>query len=139
MMTQSKRSITSSAGAGLDVPSKSRLLSLIVLLIIFLSPGCGKDPEADATAELAASFEGSPAKEDVVKANTAFEERRYKDSLKLIHAAVGRGTLTERQKKAIGSLVGQILQAVHEDPQLTKDTQLHRMMELLVLRTMGET
>lgn len=139
MMTQSKRSITSSAGAGLDVPSKSRLLSLIVLLITFLSPGCGKDPEADATAELAASFEGSPAKEDVVKANTAFEERRYKDSLKLIHAAVGRGTLTERQKKAIGSLVGQILQAVHEDPQLSKDTQLHRMMELLVLRTMGET
>lgn len=139
MMTQSKRSITSSAGAGLDVPSKSRLLSLIVLLITFLSPGCGKDPEADATAELAASFEGSPAKEDVVKANTAFEERRYKDSLKLIHAAVGRGTLTERQKKAIGSLVGQLLQAVHEDPQLSKDTQLHRMMELLVLRTMGET
>jgi hypothetical protein len=95
MMIQSKRSIVSSAGAGLDGPSKSRLLSLIVLLIIFLSPGCSKDPEADATAELAASFEGSPAKEDVVNANVAFEERRYKDSLKLIHAAVGRGTLAQ--------------------------------------------
>ncbi len=139
MMTQSKRSISSPAGAGLASPSKRCLLPLVVLLIIFLPPGCSKDPEADATAELAASFEGSPANEDVVKANAAFEERRYKDSLKLIHAAVGRGTLTERQKRAIGGLIGQLLQAVHEDPQLSKDTQLHRMMELLVLRTMGET
>ncbi|MHC4118836.1 MAG: hypothetical protein ACYSWO_15155 [Planctomycetota bacterium] len=115
------------------------LILRVTLVFALLPVGCGKDPEADATAELAASFEGSPAKEDVVKANTAFEERRYKDSLKLLHAVVGRTALTERQKRAIGSLVGQLLQAIHEDPQLSKDTQLHRMMELLVLRTMGET
>ncbi|MCH8218677.1 MAG: hypothetical protein IH892_18105 [Planctomycetes bacterium] len=107
--------------------------------MLVLLPGCGKDPKADATAELAASFEGSPAGEDVLKANAAFDERRYQDSLKLLHAVVGRGDMTERQKRAIGGLVGQLLQAVHEDPQLSKDTQLHRMMELLVLRTMGET
>ncbi|MEA3226825.1 MAG: hypothetical protein U9Q07_12820 [Planctomycetota bacterium] len=139
MMIQSKRSISAHTGAAVDGLSKRRLLSLVVLVMLVLLPGCGKDPEADATAELAASFEGSPAKEDVVKANAAFEEGRYKDSLKLLHAVVGRGVLTERQKKAIGGLVGQLLQAVHEDPQLSKDTQLHRMMELLVLRTMGET
>jgi hypothetical protein len=118
---------------------KAALLLPILLAMTFLLPGCGQDSEADATAELAASFEGSPAKEDVIKANAAFEEGRYKDSLKLLHAVVGRGDLTERQKRAIGGLIGQLLQAVHEDPQLSKDTQLHRMMELLVRRTMGET
>ena len=39
---------------------------------------------------------------------------------------------TERQKRAIGGFVGQLLQAAHEDPQLSKDTQLNRMMEQTV-------
>lgn len=138
-MIKSKHSIQAHSGAGVDSPSRGRLLPLVALVAILLLPGCGKDPEADATAELAASFEGSPAKADVVKANAAFEERRYKDSLKLLHSVVGRGDLTERQERAIAGLVGQLLQAVHEDPQLSRDTQLHRMMELLVRRTMGET
>lgn len=115
------------------------LILRVALVFVLLPVGCGKDPEEDATAELAASFEGSPAQEDVLKANAAFEQGRYKDSLKLLHAVVGKGDLTERQKKAIGALVGQLLQAVHEDPQLSRDTQLHRMMEILVRRTMGET
>lgn len=42
-------------------------------------------------------------------------------------------------KKAMAGIVGRVLQAVHEDSQLSKDKQLHRMMQLLVLRTMGET
>jgi len=139
MMIQSKRSISTPNRTKLDGLSKSYLLSLVVLVMLFLVPGCSKGPEADAAVELAASFEDSPAKEDVIKANAAFDERRYKDSLKLLHAVVGRGDLTERQKRAIAGLLGQLLQAIHQDPQLSKDTQLHRMMELLVLRTMGET
>ena len=122
-----------------SIPTFQSLWPPVALVFVLLLPGCGKDPEADATAELAASFEDSPAKADVVKANAAFEERRYKDSLKLLHSVVGRRDLTDRQERAIGGLVGQLLKAVHEDPQLSKDTQLHRMMELLVRRTMGET
>jgi hypothetical protein len=101
--------------------------------------GCGENPEADATNELAASFEGSPAQEDVVKANTAFNEGRYKDSLVLLHKVASRADLTERQAAAMAGIVGQLLKAVHEDPQLSQDAQLHRMMELLIRRTMGET
>jgi len=51
----------------------------------------------------------------------------------------GRVELTERQRAAMAGIVGELLKAVHEDPQLSQDTQLHRMMELLVRRTMGET
>ena len=120
---------------------KNRPILLICLAIIVLLLSCGKKSpsQADATAELAASFEGSPAKENVIKANTAFIEGRYKESLEFLHKVVGTGALTERQKKAMAGIVGQLLKAVHEDPQLSKDTQLHRLMQMLVLRTMGET
>ena len=120
---------------------KNRLLLLTCLATIFLLLSCSKKSpsEADATAELLASFEGSPAKDDVIKANAALTEGRYKESLNLLHKVVGSGVLTERQKKAIAGIVGQLLTAVHEDPQLSKDTQIHRLMQLLVLRTMGET
>lgn len=120
---------------------KKRLLLLTCLATVFLLLSCGKksQSQADATAEMAASFEGSPAKDDVIKANTAFMEGRYKDSLNLLHKVVGSGALTERQKKAVAGIVGQLLKAVHEDPQLSKDTRIHRLMQLLVVRTMGET
>ncbi len=118
---------------------KSFLLLLSYFVVVFLLLSCDKKSEVDATAELAASFEGSPAKEDVIKANTAFMEGRYKESLNLLHKVVGSGALNERQKKAIAGIVGQLLKAVHEDPQLSKDTHLHRLMQMLVLRTMGET
>jgi len=118
---------------------KSCLFLLTYLGMLFLLTSCSKNPEADVTAELAASFEGSPAKEDVIKANAAFKEGRYKDSLVLLHKVVGSADLTERQKKAMAGIVGRLLQAVHEDPKLSEDTELHRLMELLVLRTMGET
>lgn len=114
------------------------LLLVVFLLMMMLLIGCGRDPKADATSELAASFEGSHAEEDVIQANAAFEEGRYKDSLYLLHKVVGRGDLTERQKKAMAGIVGQVLQAVHNDPQLSADPQLHRLMELLIVRTMGE-
>lgn len=147
MMTLSKRSIleegirrqSSSTGASLNGLLKSRLFLLTYFGMVFLLTSCGKNPEADVTAELAASFEGSPAKEDVIKANTAFKEGRYKESLVLLHKVVGSRDLTERQKKAIAGIVGQLLRAVHEDPKLSEDTELHRLMELLVVRTMGET
>ena len=121
----------------------SGLLNSFLLLMVFLSAvllpiGCGRDPKADATTELAASFEDSPIKEDVINANTAFEQGRYKESLQLLHKVVSRGDLTEHQKKAISGLVGQVLQAVHDDPKLSADPQIHRLMELLILRTMGE-
>lgn len=120
---------------------KKTLLLLTCLATVFLFLSCGKKSpsQADATAELLASFEGSPAKEDVIKANSALTEGRYKESLNLLHKVVGSGVLTERQKKAIAGIVGQLLKAVHEDPQLSKDTQIHRLMQMLVLRTMGET
>jgi hypothetical protein len=111
---------------------------VVLLSVVLLLNGCGRDPKADATTELAASFEGSPAKEDVMQANAAFEEGRYKDALQLLHKVVSRGELTERQKKAMAGIVGQVLQAVHNDPELSGDRKLHRLMELLVLRTMGE-
>ncbi len=114
------------------------LLLVFFLLTVTLPFGCRRDPKADATTELSASFEGSPAKEDVMQANAAFGEGRYKDSLYLLHKVVSRGDLTERQKKAIAGIVGQVLQAVHDDSQLSADPQLHRLMELLILRTMGE-
>ncbi len=126
-------------GAWLNGLLKSRMFLLTYLGMLFLLTSCGKNPEADVTAELAASFEGSPAKEDVIKANAAFKEGRYKESLVLLHKVVGSVDLTERQKKAMAGIVGRLLQAVHEDPKLSEDTQLHRLMELLVLRTMGET
>jgi len=147
MMILSKRSISEVGskrqpapfGSKLKGLLKSHLLLLTYLVIVFLLISCSKKPETDATAELAASFEGSPAKEDVIKANAAFKEARYKESLVLLHKVVGSADLTERQKKAMAGIVGRLLQAVHEDPQLSEDTQLHRLMELLVLRTMGET
>jgi hypothetical protein len=147
MMIPSKRSISevglkrqsAPSGAGLNGLLRSRLLLLTYLGMVFLLLGCGKNPGADATAELAVSFEGSPAKDNVIKANTAFKEGRYKDSLYLLHKVASRGDLTERQKMAMAGIVGQLLRAVHEDPRLSDDIQLHRMMELLVLRTMGET
>jgi len=147
MMILSKRSILevgpkrqpATTGARLNGMLKSSLFLLTYLEMVFLLLGCGKNPEADATAELAASFEGSPAKEDVIKANAAFKEGRYKESLVLLHKVVGSVDLTERQKKAMAGIVGRLLQVIHEDPQLSEDTQLHRLMELLVLRTMGET
>jgi len=118
---------------------RSRLFLLTYLGMLFLLTSCSKNPEADVIAELAASFEGSPAKEDVIKANAAFEEGRYKESLVLLHKVVGSVELTERQKKAMAGIVGRLLQAVHEDPKLSEDTELHRLMKLFVLRTMGET
>lgn len=130
---------STSIDMGLNVLRKNRLLLPVYLGMVFLLISCGKNPRADATAELAASFEGSPAKEDVLKANAAFNEGRYKESLVLLHKVVGSVDLTERQKKAVAGIVGQLLQAVHEDTQLSGDTELHRLMELLVLRTMGET
>jgi len=147
MMNLSKHSFSedgpkrqpATTGAGLNGMLKSLLFLLTYLGMVFLLLGCGKDPEADVTTELAASFEGSPAKEDVIKANAAFKEGRYKESLVLLHKVVGSTDLTERQKKAMAGIVGRLLQAVHEDPKLSEDTQLHRLMELLVLRTMGET
>jgi hypothetical protein len=146
MMVPSKRSISRAgpktrsahAGSGLNDLLRSPLLLLTHFAMILLLLGCGKNPEADATAELSASFEGSPAKEDVMQANAALEEGRYKDSLYLLHKVVSRGALTERQKKAVAGIVGQVLQAVHDDPQLNADPKLHRLMELLILRTMGE-
>jgi len=147
MMIPSKLSILktgpkapSAAGdTWLNVMLKSCLFLLTYLGMVFLLTSCGKNPEADVTAELAASFEGSLAKEDVIKANAAFKEGRYKESLVLLHKVVGSVELTERQKKAMAGIVGRLLQAVHEDPKLSEDTELHRLMELLVLRTMGET
>jgi len=112
---------------------------LFVSTIALLLCGCGKDPQENVTTELAASFEGSPAKEDVLQANAAFEEGRYKDSLVLLNKVAGYGDFTERQKKAMAGIVGQVLEAIHEDPQLSNDKQIHRLMELLVRRTMGET
>jgi hypothetical protein len=129
------------------IPSKRSMLHdllgscmpLVCLGLVLMCPGCGEDPQTDATDELAASFEGSPAQQDVVEANAAFNEGRYKDSLVLLHKVAGRVALTERQRAAMAGIVGQLLKAVHEDPQLSQDVQLHRMMELLVRRTMGET
>lgn len=122
----------------LPVARNNPLLLAILLMAVLLLVGCGRDPKADATSELANSFDGSPAKEDVMQANAAFEEGRYKDSLSLLHKVVSRSDLTERQKKAMAGIVGQVLQAVHNDPQLSADPQLHRMMELLIRRTLGE-
>ena len=119
------------------VPLKEGLPICLGLLLLLLS--CSEDPRADATNELAASFEGSPAREDILKANTAFNEGRYKDSLLLLHKVVSHTDLTERQTEAMAGIVGELLKVVHDDPQLSQDTQLHRMMELLVRRTMGET
>ena len=117
----------------------SRSLLMIGMGLVFSLLGCGENPQAAATNELAASFEGSPAREEILKANTAFIDGRYKDSLLVLHKVVSRTDLTERQRAAMASIVGELLKAVHDDPQLSHDTQLHRMMELLVRRTMGET
>ena len=106
--------------------------------IFFLLFSCGRNPETDVAAELAASFAGSPAKDDIIQAKTAFEEGRYTESLQLLYKVVSSGGLTERQKKAMAGIVGRVLQAVHENPQLSNDKQLHRMMQLLVVRIMGE-
>ena len=141
ILRMSQKRHLSPTTAGLTGRLKSSLLLLTCLAAIFLLLSCSKKSpsQADATAELAASFEGSPAKEDVIKANAAFKEGRYKESLNLLHKVVGSGALTERQKKAMAGIVGQLLKAVHEDPQLSKDTQIHRLMQMLVVRTMGET
>ncbi len=119
--------------------TKRHLALLFVPGVALLLFGCGKDPQENAAAELAASFEGSPAKEDVLQASAAFEEGRYKDSLVLLNKVAGYGDLTENQKQAMAAIVGQVLKAVHEDPQLSNDKQIHRLMEVLVRRTMGET
>jgi hypothetical protein len=95
-MIRSNRSISTANMAKPGGYSKRRLLAIPMML--FLSAGCGKGPQADALLELAASFEDSPAKEDVIKSKAAYEQRRYKDSLKRLHAVLGRSDLTGRQK-----------------------------------------
>ena len=138
-ISRNKQSLTTPAGPNSLLKSRLLLPTCLATVILLLSCGKKSQSQADATAELAASFEGSPAKEDVIKANTAFMEGRYKESLNLLHKVVGSGALTERQKKAVAGIVGQLLKVVHEDPQLSKDTRIHRLMQLLVVRTMGET
>jgi hypothetical protein len=39
----------------------------------------------------------------------------------------------------MAGIVGRLLQVIQDDPKLAGDTQLHRLMEALVLKTMGET
>jgi len=135
-MFQSK---LSNPAVGLNNSSKTPSPCLILPAVMFLLLGCGRNPETDVAAELAASFADSPEKEDIIQAKTAFEEGRYKDSLQLLYKVVSSGGLTERQKEAMAGIVGRVLQAVHEDPELSNDKQLHRMMQLLVVRIMGET
>ena len=132
------QSILSNPDAGPENPPKVPSLLLMLPAIFFLLFSCGRNPETDVAAELAASFAGSPAKDDIIQAKTAFEEGRYTESLQLLYKVVSSGGLTERQKKAMAGIVGRVLQAVHENPQLSNDKQLHRMMQLLVVRIMGE-
>jgi hypothetical protein len=116
----------------------TRMGALGLLALCLLLAGCRRDPQANAASELAASFDGSAVKEDAMAAKAAFEEGRYRDVLHLLHKVVGRDDLTAQQRAAIGGMVGQVLQAVHNDPQLSADPQIHRLMEVLILRTMGE-
>lgn len=113
------------------------LLGSLALLLALFS-GCRKNPEVQTTSELAAAFEGSIAEQDVTEATVAFERGRQKDATYLLLKVVSRGDLNERQQKAIAGIVGQLLQAVHDNPDLSTDRELHRLMELLIHRTMGE-
>ena len=124
-------------GFGPLSPCKKALLLLQTAVVLLLF-GCRQDPQAEATNELVASFEGSSAQPDIAAAQTAFAEGRYKESLHLLHKVARRDDLTDRQKTAMAGIVGQLLQIVQDDPELARDTQLHRLMEMLVLRTMGE-
>lgn len=109
----------------------------VFLSLVVLGMGCRKDPQTGATEELTTSFDGSPAQETVMAAKAAFEEGKYRDSLLLLHKVASRPDLTGRQKNALGGIAGQVMQAVHNDPELSADIQLHRSMELLIQRTMG--
>jgi hypothetical protein len=113
------------------------LVSLAFLPVV--AGGCRKNPEVQATSELAAAFEGLVAEQDAMAATAAFEEGRHKDAIYLLHKVVSRGDLNERQKKAMAGIVGPLMQAVHNDPELIADRKLYRLMELLILQTMGET
>jgi predicted outer membrane protein len=116
-----------------------RVLLLIVFAVGLLTvAGCAKDSDVEATSELNASFEGTASAEDVGAAKTAFDEGRYQDAVYLLNKVVARGDLNTRQKNAVGEMAGKIMQAVHNDPQLSADRKLHRMLELLIRHTMGE-
>ena len=129
---------SAAAGFGPISPLRKALLLLLPAAVAFLLFGCSHDPQAEATDELVASFEGSLAQPDIAEAQTAFQEGRYKESLHLLHKVARRDDLTDRQKTAMAGIVGQLLQIVQDDPELARDTQLHRLMEMLVLRTIGE-
>jgi len=112
---------------------------LVCMSVVLLLPGCKRASKVDATADLVSSFEGSPSQADVTKAKAAFDEGRYRDSLLLLHKVASRGNLTEAQKKAMAGIVGRLLQVTQDDPKLAADTQIHKLMEALVLMTLGRT
>jgi len=113
------------------------LLGSLALPLV-LADGCRRNSEVRATSELAAAFEGSVAEQDAMAAMAAFQDCRHKDATYLLLKVVSPGDLNERQQKAIAGIVGQLLQAVYDNPELRTDRELHRLMELLILRTMGE-
>lgn len=115
------------------------LLTYSLVLLVMASGGCRKSAEVRSVDELAAAFEGSAAEQDALAALTAFQEGRHREAVYLLHKVAGRGDMDERQKQAMVGIVGQVMQVVHNDPKLSADRKLHRMIELLILQTMGET
>ena len=109
-----------------------------VFVGLLLIAGCGSDSDVEASSELAASFEGTAGAEDAGAAKAAFDEGRYQDAVHLLNKVVAHGDLNDRQKKVVGDMAGKIMQAVHNDPQLSADRKLHRMLELLIRQTLGE-
>lgn len=108
-------------------------------VIIVVAGGCRKRPPAQAPSELKGAFAGSAAEQDVEAAMVAYEEGRHKEAIYALHRVVSQVDLDARQRKAMASIVGQLMQAVHNDPELSADRKLHRLMELLILQTMGQT
>ena len=120
-------------------PAADLLFLEVCMCVMALLAGCKRASKVDATADLVSSFEGSPSQADVTKAKTAFDDGKYKDSLLLLHKVASRGNLTEAQKKAMAGIVGRLLQVTQDDPKLAADTQIHKLMEALVLMTLGRT
>jgi len=119
--------------------NSSFLLTCGLAFLLIPCGGCRKSAEVRSVDELAAAFEGSAAEQDALAALTAFQEGRHREAVYLLHKVAGRGDMDERQKKAMVGIVGQVMQIVHNDPKLSADRKLHRMIELLILQTMGET
>lgn len=119
---------------------RHRLSCLVGTLLCFILPGvvgCHRNPSVDAPALLISEFESSPASAAAQKAAEALIRREYVESAHILKAVLDAGSLSDSQRRAIGTSAGSILHAADRDGGLQSE-ELHRLLEYLISKSLGD-